>query len=53
MIKHGMLTDDSNSDFDNAKKAEYFDADGFHVADEKNKAKLKTPVKIKDTTEKD
>jgi hypothetical protein len=47
-VKHGMLTEDSMSDFDNTKKASYFDADGPNVADESNKDKLKRPVKIKD-----
>lgn len=42
MEKNGMLTDKSSSDFDNTKKAEYYDADGYQVADEKNKHKLKT-----------
>jgi hypothetical protein len=48
MEKNGMLTDKSQSDFDNTKKAEYYDAEGFGVADEKNKEKLKKPVSVKD-----
>lgn len=44
-----MLTKDSQSDF-NVKKADYYDAEGYQVADEKNKAKLKKPVKIEDKT---
>ena len=46
MEKNGMLTDRSLSDFDNTKKAQYYDADGFAVADEDNKDKLKTPEPI-------
>lgn len=46
MEKNGMLTERSQSDFDNTKKAEYFDKEGFFVADEDNKAKLKNPAKI-------
>lgn len=46
LTKHGMLTAESLSDFDTVKKAEYFDDEGFEVADEDNKSKLKTPKKI-------
>jgi len=45
--KNGMLTEQSQSDFDNTKKAEYIDAEGFQVADEANKEKLNKPVKRK------
>lgn len=48
MEKNGMVTDKSQSDFDNTKKAEYFDKEGFAVADESNKDKLKQPVSLKD-----
>lgn len=41
-----MLTENSQSDFDNSKKAEYVDLDGFAVADVENKDKLANPVKI-------
>ncbi len=41
-----MLTEKSLSDFDNTKKAEYYDKEGFCVADEANKQKLKSPQKI-------
>lgn len=41
--KNGMLTENSQSDFDNTKKAEYYDCEGFCVADEQNKDKLKNP----------
>ena len=54
MEKNGMLTDRSLSDYDNTKKAEYYDAEGFKVADEKNKHKLSKPEpisKIQDTQE--
>jgi len=47
MEKHGMLTEKSKSDFDNTKKAEWYDADGFSVADSANKDKLKAPEPIK------
>lgn len=43
-----MLTSKSQSDYDNAKKAEYFDADGYAVADEANKHKLSKPESLKD-----
>ena len=48
-VKHGMLTEESQSDFDTTKKASYFDEEGFGVADEDNKDKLKKPAKIKDS----
>mgnify|MGYP003353769042 CR=1 FL=1 len=43
MEKNGMLTDKSLSDFDNTKKAEYFDEAGYKVADAANKHKLSNP----------
>lgn len=43
-----MLTKDSLSDYDNTKRAEYFDADGYSVADKANKHKLKTPQAVKE-----
>lgn len=46
-----MLTDESLSDFDNTKKAEYYDAEGFKVADESNKHKLTRPEKIENLKE--
>ena len=45
MEKYGILTEESQGDF-NAKKAEYIDEDGYHVADKQNKHKLKNPSKI-------
>jgi hypothetical protein len=51
MEKNGMLTEKSLSDFDNTKKAEYFDADGFAVADSKNKQKLANPTPIEEILE--
>ncbi|MEI6702598.1 MAG: hypothetical protein WCL71_03560 [Deltaproteobacteria bacterium] len=48
MTKHGMLTEESQSDFDNTKKAEYYDAEGFGVADAENKDKLKAPRSVQD-----
>lgn len=53
MTKYGIVTADSQSDFDQTKKAAYIDEDGFGVADEANKHKLKTPVKIADVTKND
>ena len=41
-----MLTEKSQNDF-NAKKAEYFDIEGYGVADAENKDKLKKPEPIK------
>jgi hypothetical protein len=50
MIKYGIVTEDSISDF-NIKKAEYYDAEGFAIADRDNKDKLKKPVKIAEEKE--
>ena len=47
MEKNGMLTDKSQSDYDNTKKAEYYDADGYTVADEANKHRLEKPESLK------
>lgn len=41
-----MLTEKSKSDFDTTKTAQYVDAEGFEVADEGNKDKLKKAVKL-------
>ena len=41
-----MLSENSQSDFNTVKKAEYYDADGYCVADEENKHKLNKPEKI-------
>jgi hypothetical protein len=49
MEKNGMLTEKSLSDYDCAKKAEYYDAEGFTVADEKNKHKLNKPEALNNT----
>lgn len=46
MEKNGMLTEKSLSDFDNTKKASWYDEHDFLVADEKNKEKLKNPKPI-------
>jgi hypothetical protein len=48
MIKYGMVTKDSQSDFDSTKKAKYFDAEGFQIADETHKNELVQPVKIQE-----
>ena len=46
MIKHGEVTTESFSDFETAKKAAYYDEEGYVISDESNKDKLKKPVKI-------
>ncbi len=43
-----MLSEKSSSDFDNTKKAEWYDAEGFNVADSANKDKLKSPKSVKE-----
>lgn len=43
-----MVTEKSQSDFDNTKKAEYYDKEGFSVADKANKEKLKQPASLKE-----
>lgn len=43
-----MLTEKSVSDYNNTKKAEWYDADGFNVADHDNKDKLKNPRLVKE-----
>ena len=45
--KNGMLTNESLSDY-NTKKAEFYDDNGFEVADASNKHKLKSPKPIKE-----
>ena len=50
MEKNGMLTERSSSDFDNTKKAEWYDSEGFSVADSLNKDKLKSPKPVKELT---
>ena len=52
MEKNGMLSEKSKSDFDNTKKAEYFDVEGFAVADAENKHKLNKPEEISKLQEK-
>ena len=48
-----MLSEKSQSDY-STKKAEYYDAEGFNVADAENKEKLKKPEPIKNlNTEKE
>ena len=41
-----MLTENSLSDYDTTKKAAYYDAEGFNVADEDNKQKLNKPEAV-------
>ena len=43
-----MITEESRSDFDTEKKAAYYDQEGYELADEQNKHKLKTPKAISD-----
>lgn len=45
--KHGDLNENSKSDFDLTKKADFFDEAGFEVADSANKNKLNKPVATK------
>ena len=47
-----MVTTESRSDFDTTKKAEFYDEDGFEIADKENKDQLKTPKKISELFEK-
>lgn len=48
MIKYGIITEESQSDFSMEKnaKAKYYDEDSQLVADESNKDKLKNPKKL-------
>lgn len=48
MEKNGMLTEDSQCDFDITKKAAYYDEKSHKVASEEHKDKLDKPVKIND-----
>lgn len=45
-----MLTEKSLSDFDKTKTAEWYDAEGFSVADDANKDKLIAPEPIRKLT---
>lgn len=47
MEKNGMLTENSYSDTDTAKKAAFVEKDGFTVADAANKDKLKQAQELK------
>ena len=46
MIKYGILTEDSISDFGKGK-AKYVEKNGFEVASEESKLELKNPIEIK------
>jgi len=46
MEKYGILKEDSVSDFDTEKRAEYIDRDTREVADEANKDRLSNPIKL-------
>jgi hypothetical protein len=52
MNKYGALTPESKSDFDPTKKAEFYDEDGFEIADVENKQNLKNPQPIDNLFEK-
>lgn len=52
MNKYGMLTAEARSDFDTTKKAEFYDEDGYEIADAENKEKLKTPKPLTNLFEK-
>jgi hypothetical protein len=52
MNKYGMVTKESRSDFDTTKKAEFYDEDGFEIADREHKDELKNPKKISELFEK-
>ena len=41
-----MLSAESKSDYDNTKKAEYYDKEGYAVADKANMHKLKSPESV-------
>ncbi len=46
MDKYGMVTENSRSDFDSTKRAEFYDEDGYLIADADSKDQLKNPKKI-------
>lgn len=46
--KHGMVTEESQSDFDSTKKVAYYDEKSPLIADEANKGKLKKPRRFED-----
>ena len=46
MEKNGMVTENSQSDFNLTKKARYYDELGTGIADEEHKHLLKKPVAI-------
>ena len=46
MEKYGEVTENSISDYDNTKKAEFYDEEGFGIADAANKDKLAKPAPI-------
>lgn len=48
LTKYGDFRDDSRSDFDMSKKAEFVDDKGFHVADRENKEQLAKPISVRD-----
>lgn len=47
-----MLSTESRSDFDHTKKAEFYDEDGYEIADAENKESLKNPKPLTNLFEK-
>lgn len=48
MNKYGTISEESRSDYDHAKKAEYYDEQGYSLADETNKHLLSVPRPIQE-----
>lgn len=51
--KRGDLREDSKSDFDMTKKAEFAEEDGFYVADSANAKQLTKPIRLSDQGKKE
>ena len=47
-----MLNTESRSDFDHTKKAEFYDEDGYEIADAENKESLKNTKPLTNLFEK-
>lgn len=45
-----MITPETRSDFDATKKAEYYDEEGFELADRDNVDQLKKPKRLNELT---
>jgi cell division protein FtsI/penicillin-binding protein 2 len=48
MNKYGAISEETRSDYDYAKKAEYYDEQGYTLADETNKYLLSAPRPIQE-----